>query len=676
MENHDHHKHHEHHKTNNKKHDNHEGHGGHDHSAMIVDFRRRFWISLVLSVPVLLFSPMIQEFLGFSISFPGMDYVTAAISTIIFFYGGWPFLTGLIDELKDRNPGMMTLIALAITVAWAYSTAVVFGVEGSPFYWELATLIVIMLLGHWIEMRSVASASRSLELLVKMMPSEAHLIEGDETKDVEVSELEVGDLVLVKANEKIPVDGTIEEGESYLDESMLTGESKPVKKSKGDEVIGGSINGKNSIKVKVGKTGEDSYLNKVVNLVQEAQQAKSKTQNLANKAARWLTFVAVGVGAITLTAWLILGKDFNFALSRMVTVMVISCPHALGLAIPLVVAISTAISAKNGLLIRNRTAFENARKITALIFDKTGTLTEGDFGVSRVKSVSDASEDQLLQWAASLEQNSEHPIAQGIMTKAKEQELDLQKVTDFEAITGKGIQGKIDGKAIKVVSPGYLREHDFEIPEAAKSDAAETVVFVIKEGELLGFIALADEIRAESADAIKALRKKDIKIYMATGDNEQTAKAVSDKLGLDGYYSEVLPHEKQDIIKELQSKGEFVAMTGDGVNDAPALAQADIGIAVGSGTDVAAETADIILVNSNPKDIANLILFGRATYSKMVQNLVWATAYNVVAIPLAAGILYPNFMLSPAVGAVLMSLSTVVVAINAQLLRTSLKTGN
>lgn len=676
MENHDHHKHHEHHQTNDKKHDNHEGHGGHDHSAMIVDFRRRFWISLVLSVPVLLFSPMIQEFLGFSISFPGMDYVTAAISTIIFFYGGWPFLTGLIEELKDRNPGMMTLIALAIIVAWAYSTAVVFGVEGSPFYWELATLIVVMLLGHWIEMRSVASASRSLELLVKMMPSEAHLIEGDETKDVEVSELEVGDLVLVKANEKIPVDGTIEEGESYLDESMLTGESKPVKKSKGDEVIGGSINGKNSIKVKVGKTGEDSYLNKVVNLVQEAQQAKSKTQNLANKAARWLTFVAVGVGAITLTAWLILGKDFNFALSRMVTVMVISCPHALGLAIPLVVAISTAISAKNGLLIRNRTAFENARKITALIFDKTGTLTEGDFGVSRVKSVSDASEDQLLQWAASLEQNSEHPIAQGILAKAKEKELDLQKVTDFEAITGKGIQGKIDGEEIKVVSPGYLREHDFEIPQAAKSDAAETVVFVIKESKLLGFIALADEIRSESADAIKALRKKDIKIYMATGDNEQTAKAVSDKLGLDGYYSEVLPHEKQDIIKELQSKGEFVAMTGDGVNDAPALAQADIGIAVGSGTDVAAETADIILVNSNPKDIANLILFGRATYSKMVQNLVWATAYNVVAIPLAAGILYPNFMLSPAVGAVLMSLSTVVVAINAQLLRRSLKTEN
>lgn len=554
MENHDHHKHHknqEHHQTNNKKHDHHKGHSGHDHSAMIADFRRRFWISVVLSVPVLLFSPMIQEFLGFSISFPGMDYVTAAISTIIFFYGGWPFLTGLLEELKDRNPGMMTLIALAITVAWAYSTAVVFGVEGSPFYWELATLIVIMLLGHWIEMRSVASASRSLELLVKMMPSEAHLIEENKTKDVEVSELRVGDLVLVKANEKIPVDGTIEEGESYLDESMLTGESKPVKKSKGDEVIGGSINGKNSIKVKVGKTGEDSYLNKVVNLVQEAQQAKSKTQNLANKAARWLTFVAVGVGAVTLTVWLVLGKDFNFALSRMVTVMVISCPHALGLAIPLVVAISTAISAKNGLLIRNRTAFENARKITALIFDKTGTLTKGNFGVSRVKSVSETSEDQLLQWAASLEQNSEHPIAQGILAKAKEKKLDLQKVTDFEAITGKGIQGKIDGKEIKVVSPGYLREHDFEIPETAKSDAIETIVFVIKEGKLLGFIGLADEIRAESAEAVQVLREKDIKIYMATGDNEQTAKAISDKLGLDGYYAEVLPHEKQDIIKEF-----------------------------------------------------------------------------------------------------------------------------
>jgi len=662
----------DHNKHQHQEHEKHD-HAGHDHSAMIADFRRRFWISLVLSVPVLVLSPMIQQFLGYTIEFAGRDYMTAAISTVIFFYGGWPFLTGLVDELRDRNPGMMTLIALAIVVAWSYSTATVFGVEGKPFFWELATLIVVMLLGHWIEMRSVANASRSLELLAKMMPAEAHLLEDDETRDVPIKELEVGDIVLVRANEKIPVDGTITEGESYLDESMLTGESKPVKKSKSDEVIGGSINGKNSIKVKVEKTGKDSYLNKVINLVEEAQESKSKTQNLANRAARWLTFIAIGAGAITLTTWLLLGKDFNFALSRMVTVMVISCPHALGLAIPLVVAISTAVSAQNGLLIRNRTAFENARKITALIFDKTGTLTEGDFGVSRVETVSDTDENTMLQWAASLEQSSEHPIGAGIVAEAQDRELKMLTVNNFEAITGKGIKGEIAGEEMLVVSPGYLEENNFDIPAEAKSDAAETVVFVIKSGKLTGFIGLADEIRAESADAIQTLREQDIKIYMATGDNEQTAKAVSDKLGLDGYYAEVLPHEKQEIIKDLQAKDEYVAMTGDGVNDAPALAQADIGIAVGSGTDVAAETADIILVESNPKDIANLILFGRKTYGKMIQNLVWATAYNVIAIPLAAGILYPTFMLNPAVGAVLMSLSTVIVAVNAQLLRTSLK---
>ncbi len=662
----------EHNKHQHQEHEKHD-HAGHDHDAMIADFRRRFWISLALSVPVLVLSPMIQQFLGYNIEFAGRNYITAAISTVIFFYGGWPFLTGLVDELKDRNPGMMTLIALAIVVAWSYSTATVFGVEGKPFFWELATLIVVMLLGHWIEMRSVASASRSLELLAKMMPAEAHLLEGDETRDVPVKELGIGDIVLVRANEKIPVDGTITEGESYLDESMLTGESKPVKKSKNDELIGGSINGRNSIQVKVEKTGKDSYLNKVIDLVEEAQQAKSKTQNLANRAARWLTFIAIGAGAITLTTWLLLGKDFNFALSRMVTVMVISCPHALGLAIPLVVAISTAVSAQNGLLIRNRTAFEDARKITALIFDKTGTLTEGDFGVSRVETVSDTDENTILQSAASLEQNSEHPIGAGIVAEAQDRELNMLAVHNFEAITGKGIKGEIDGQEMLVVSPGYLQEHNIDIPEAAKSDAAETVVFVLQQDKLLGFIALADEIREESAEAIKILHKNGIKLYMATGDNKQTAKAVSDKLGLDGYYAEVLPHEKQKIIKDLQAKDEYVAMTGDGVNDAPALAQANIGIAVGSGTDVAAETADIILVNSNPKDIASLILFGRKTYDKMIQNLVWATAYNVIAIPLAAGILYPAFMLNPAVGAVLMSLSTVIVAVNAQLLRTSLK---
>lgn len=649
-------------------------HGHHDHHAMMIDdFKKRFWISLVLTVPILALSHMIQQLLGFELTFFGDQYVLFGLSTIVFFYGGWPFLKGLWDELKDKNPGMMTLIAVAITVAYVYSSAVVFGLEGMDFFWELVTLIVIMLLGHWIEMKSVMGASRALELLVQMMPSEAHLVHGDQIKDIKVDELKKEDIILIKANEKIPADGTVVDGESHLDESMLTGESKPVKKSKGDQVIGGSVNGSQSIKVKVSKTGKESYLNKVITLVEEAQKAKSKTQNLANIAARWLTFIAIGAGTITLVTWISLGKPLDFALERMVTVMVISCPHALGLAIPLVVAISTAVSASKGLLIRNRTAFENARKITAMVFDKTGTLTEGKFGVSRHESLSDdIAKEELLSFVASLEQQSEHPIAQGIVKAAKEAKLKLKKVENFESLTAKGIQGKIDGKSWKVVSPRYLKENKIEIPEKAGSDAAETIVFALREEKLIGFIALSDKIREESSKAIETLREKGMKLYMATGDNEKTAKAVSDKLGLDGYYSEVLPHQKVEIIKKLQKEGHFVAMTGDGVNDAPALAQANVGIAVGSGTDVAAETADIILVNSNPKDIANLVLFGRATYNKMIQNLAWATGYNAIALPLATGFI-PGLVISPAIGAVFMSLSTVIVAINAQLLKRKMK---
>lgn len=679
--NHEHHKHHTHeghqksqssdHQTINKS--DHQ-HGHHDHHAMMIeDFKKRFWISLVLTVPILALSHMIQQLLGFELTFFGDQYVLFGLSSILFFYGGWPFLKGLWDELKDKNPGMMTLIAVAITVAYVYSSAVVFGLEGMDFFWELATLIVIMLLGHWIEMKSVMGASRALELLVQMMPSEAHLVQGDQIKDIKVDELKKEDIILIKANEKIPADGTVVEGESHLDESMLTGESKPVKKSKGDQVIGGSVNGSQSIKVKVSKTGKESYLNKVITLVEEAQKAKSKTQNLANIAARWLTFIAIGAGTATLVTWISLGKPLDFALERMVTVMVISCPHALGLAIPLVVAISTAVSASKGLLIRNRTAFENARKITAMVFDKTGTLTEGKFGVSRYESLTDdIDKEELLAFAASLEQQSEHPIAQGIVKVAKEAGLTLKKVENFESLTAKGIQGKIDGQNWKVVSPGYLKENNINIPEQAGSDAAETIVFVLLEEKLIGFIALSDQIREESPKAIETLREKGMKLYMATGDNEKTAKAVSDKLGLDGYYSEVLPHQKVDIIKKLQKEGHFVAMTGDGVNDAPALAQANVGIAVGSGTDVAAETADIILVNSNPKDIANLVLFGRATYNKMIQNLAWATGYNAIALPLATGFI-PGLVISPAIGAVFMSLSTIIVAINAQLLKRKMK---
>jgi len=631
---------------------------------------------LILSVPILVFSPMIQGFLGYEWLLPGNAYILFGLSTIVYFYGGWPFLKGLKDELSQGAPGMMTLISMAISVAYFYSSATVFGLEGMDFFWELATLIDIMLLGHWLEMKSVLGASKALQLLVSMMPAEAHRVKGDSVEDVKLEDLQKDDIILIKPGEKVPADGIIVEGESYLNESMLTGESKPVKKGFENKVIGGSLNGNGSLKVKVEHTGKDSYLNKVITLVQEAQKSKSKMQNLSDRAAKWLTYVALVIGFGTLATWLFLGFPFVYALERMVTVMVIACPHALGLAIPLVVAISTAVSAQNGLLIRNRTAFEESRKISVLLFDKTGTLTKGDFGVTRVESVDKKYESvEVLRLASALEQSSEHPIAVGIIKKVKEDNVTIPKPENFNAITGKGVEANVEGKKVKVVSPGYLRDEKINIPEDAYSDAAETVVFVLIDGKLAGYIALADEIRQESAEAIKVFKKNNIKVLMATGDNEKTAKAVSDKLGLDGYYAEVLPHQKVEIVKELQAKGEFVAMTGDGVNDAPALAQANVGIAVGSGTDVAAETADIILVNSNPQDIANLILFGKATYNKMIQNLVWATGYNAFSIPLAAGVLYSSgFVLGPAVGAVLMSLSTIIVAINAQLLKRKIGT--
>ncbi|HNT79591.1 MAG TPA: copper-translocating P-type ATPase [Bacteroidia bacterium] len=652
------------------------GNMGHDHHRMMIsDFRKRFWVSVILTIPVLILSPMIQEFFGFELVFNGSLFTLFALSSVIFIYGGWPFLKGLIDEVKKGVPGMMTLIAVAITVAYAYSSAVVFGLPGKMFFWELVTLVDIMLLGHWIEMKSVLGASKALELLVSMMPAEAHKVHGEHIIEVKLEDLQKGDITLIKPGEKVPADGIIVEGESYLNESMLTGESKPVKKGEGQQVIGGAINGNGSLKVKVQNTGKDSYLNKVITLVQEAQKAKSKTQHLADRAAKWLTYIALFVGFLTLVVWLALGFEFVFALERMVTVMVISCPHALGLAIPLVVAISTAISAQNGLLIRNRTAFENSRKITTLLFDKTGTLTKGDFGVTRYETSSDKiTKNEMLRIASSLEQSSEHPIAVGILKKVHELKIVIPKHEAFNSITGKGVEAIVEGMKVKVVSPGYLKDKKLSIPQGAESNAAETIVYVIIDNKVSGYIALADEIRPESFEAINKFKQLKIKVVMATGDNEQVAKAVSDQLGLDGYYAEVLPHQKVEIVKDLQSKGEYVAMTGDGVNDAPALAQANVGIAVGSGTDVAAETADIILVNSNPQDILNLILFGRATYQKMIQNLVWATGYNIIAIPLAAGVLYSSgFVLGPAIGAAFMSLSTIIVALNAQLLKNKIQ---
>ena len=655
------------------------GHASHDHHAMMIkDFRKRFWVSLIITFPILVLSPMIQDLLGYEFTFGFSNYVLFALSSFVYFYGGWPFLTGLVGELKKKQPGMMTLIAVAITVAWGYSSATTFGVEGSTFFWELATLIDIMLLGHWIEMKSVMGASRSLQMLVEMMPSEAHLVKNGGTEDVKVDQLKKDDIVLIRPGEKIPVDGVITEGESNVNQAMVTGESKPVKKSKDDTVIGGTINGNGSLKVNVQQVGEDAYLNKVINMVRDAQSEKSKTQHLADRIAFWLTIIALTVGFGTLATWLILGKPFVFGLERMATVMVIACPHALGLAVPLVVAISTSMAAKKGLLIRNRTAFENSRKISLLAFDKTGTLTKGNFGVTRYGALnSDFNDKEILRLAGALEGKSEHPLAMGIMQKIRDEKIELPETEDFNAITGKGIEAKVESKNVKVVSPGYVKENKLEIPDKAYKNEAETVVFVMVEDKLAGFIAMADEIREESYEAVKTLRKAGIKLFMMTGDNEKVAKSVSDELGLDGYFANVLPDQKLKKVKEFQQQGEFVAMTGDGINDAPALATADVGIAVGSGTDIAAETADIILVNSNPKDIASLVLFGKATYNKMIQNFIWATGYNVVAIPLAAGVLYgAGILISPAMGAVLMSLSTVIVAINAQLLKRKMNTNN
>lgn len=652
-------------------------HQGHDKHAghTVAGFRQRFWLSLVLTIPILLISDMVQNILGFQLDFAGRKWVLFGLSTVLFGYGNQPFLAGAIAELRHRAPGMMTLIALATTVAFAYSVAVTFGLPGMDFYWELATLIVVMLLGHWIEMKTVAGASRALELLVSLLPADAHVLQTDGSiQDHPVQHLKPGDVVLVKANEKIPADGKVTEGSSFVNESMLTGESQPVPKVPGGSVIGGAINGSGALKIKVSNAGQDSYLQKVVGMVQEAQASKSQTQHLADRAACWLTYLAITAGVLTFGYWFWAGQTTAFALERMVTVMVIACPHALGLAIPLVVAISTAQAAQHGLLIRNRTAFENARKITAIVFDKTGTLTEGAFGVTRIVSeLPDLKEQDLLQIAASLEQNSEHPIAAGIVKHAREMGIALVEVSGFKSITAQGIQGNVLGKESLVVSPNYLKAHAIPMPESAKSQAAETIVFVLVEGKLAGFIALSDRLRPSAANAVAAFHKDGIKVVMATGDNHQVADSVKHQLNLDEVYAEVLPHEKVAIITRMQTHGEYVAMTGDGVNDAPALAKADVGIAVGSGTDVAAETADIILVNSDPQDILRLVRFGKASYQKMVENLFWATAYNLIAIPVAAGIFYPKFMVSPAFGAVLMSVSTIVVAINAQLLRRVLR---
>ena len=649
------------------------GHGG-GHHAMVADFRKRFWVCLGLTLPILSLSPFIREVFGVRriLAFPGDGILLWSLSTVIFLYGGSPFLKGLFGELRGFRPGMMTLIGMAISVAYCYSSAVTFGVKGKVFYWELATLIDVMLLGHWMEMRSIMGASRAVETLVKLLPSTAHKVDKNgDTEEVPLTDVRVGETLLVKPGEKVPVDGTITSGESSFNESMLTGESQPVHRSEGSQIVGGSVNGEGSVQLRVEKTGEGSYLSQVVAMVRNAQQGKSRTQNLADTAAAWLAAIAVTVGTVTMVVWFLgLGREFVFALERAVTVMVITCPHALGLAVPLVVAVSTAASASQGLLIRHRAAFERAHRLDAVIFDKTGTLTMGIFGVRETVSLrDDMDRTTIMEYAASVEAHSEHPIARAILEASADKR---SPVKDFKALSGRGAEATVEGKTVRVVSPGYVRDNDLKYDEATIErlrHGGNTVVFVVIDDTVSGALSLSDTVREESKQAVKELKQRGIRCMMVTGDTREVAESVADELQLDEVFAGVMPEKKTEIVKNVQARGSVTAMVGDGINDAPALAAADVGIAIGAGTDIAAETADIILVRSNPDDVAAVISFAGATRRKMIQNLVWATGYNVVAIPLAAGVLYNReVLLTPAAGALLMSLSTVIVAVNARFL--------
>jgi Cu2+-exporting ATPase len=641
-----------------------------DHRHHIQEFKRKFWISLALTMPILILSETIQTWLGFTLTIPLQEKILFLLALVVYAYCGLPFLGGMVQEIKKRQPGMMTLIGTAISVAFFFSAATVFFIAGKDFFWELATLIDVMLLGHWMEMRSVLGASRALEELVKVMPTTAHLVKKGDIEEVPVSQLQPNDIVLIRPGEKIPSDGMVVEGESFVNEALLTGESKPVHKEKDDKVVGGAINEEGVLKVKIEKTGEETYLAQVINLVKQAQMSKSRTQDLANRAAALLFYIAITVGTITYIVWFLLGNP-EIALNRTVTVLVITCPHALGLAIPLVVALSTSITAKSGILIRDRTAFESVRNIDAVVFDKTGTLTEGKFGVNDV--VSYIPEDELLKLTGSIEFNSEHIIATAIVKHAEEKGVKIPKTQDFKAIPGKGAEGKVEGKKVYVGSPGLMEELKIDIKDkkiTALQEQGKTVVFTVVDGELAGAFALADKIREESYEAIKELKELGVKVYMLTGDAPEVAEWVSKGLGIDDYFAQVLPAQKAEKIELLKKEGKKVAMVGDGVNDAPALVTADVGIAIGAGTDVAVESADIILVKNDPRDVSKVRGLSQKTYSKMVQNLWWAAGYNILAIPLAAGILYNiGIVLSPAVGAILMSLSTVIVAVNSQTLR-------
>jgi Cu2+-exporting ATPase len=634
-------------------------------------FKRKFWISLVLTIPILLLSETIQTWLNLTwIKIPYQPEIMLILSTIIYAYGGLPFLQGMVEEIRSRQPGMMTLIGTAISVAFFYSAATVVLITGADFFWELATLIDVMLLGHWIEAKSVLGASRALEELVRIMPTTAHIVKDGEVTDVPASQLNPGDLVLVRPGEKIPSDGVVVEGESFVNEALLTGESKPVHKEKEGEVIGGAVNGEGALKVRIEKTGEETYLAQVIKLVKQAQESKSRTQDLANRAAALLFYAALGVGIVTFVVWSLIAST-NTALERTVTVLVIACPHALGLAIPLVVALSTSITAKSGILIRDRKAFEMIKDVNAVVFDKTGTLTEGKFGVSDI--VAYVPEEKLLALTASVELNSEHMIAKAIVGYADEKGVKTTNAKDFKALPGKGAYGKVTRNEVYVGSPALLEEMNIAVNDEkikALQEQGKTVVFTVVDGKLAGAFALADRVRKESKEATAKLKELGLKVYMLTGDSEEVAQWVAKELGIDEYFAQVLPDQKAEKIKALKEKGYKVAMVGDGINDAPALVTADVGVAIGAGTDVAIESADIILVKNDPRDVSKVRDLSQKTYSKMVQNLWWAAGYNIIAIPLAAGVLYNyGIVLPPAVGALVMSLSTVIVALNSQTLR-------
>ncbi|MBK8139332.1 MAG: heavy metal translocating P-type ATPase [Chloroflexi bacterium] len=675
-------------------HPGHEGHAGHtDHSGHEEMFRQRFWISLALTIPVLLFSPMIRSWLGFNMpEFPGADWVSPLFAAIVFGVGGIPFLNMAVPEIRSRKPGMMTLISMAITVAFGYS---LFGLltrqpdgmsmemsanAGMDFFWEMATLIDIMLLGHWMEMRSVRRASGALNALAKLLPDTAERLNSAGIPEVvAVSSLKSGELVLVRPGASIPADGTVEDGHSTVSEAVITGESRPVEKYPGDPVIGGTLNGDGSLRIKVTATGDESALAGIMRLVAEAQSSKSQTQILADKAAGWLFYVAIAAAILTLVGWSLAEGFGAQAIERVVTVLVIACPHALGLAIPLVVSISTALGARDGILVRSRPALESARAIDTVVFDKTGTLTEGNFGVVGLATTQGWDKNRALGWALAAEGDSEHPIAVGLRTAAESRGAVAPKVDSFEAIKGRGIKAVIQGKVVHVGGPRLLEALGLE-PEgeiagfvSSADSQGQTVVTLVVDGVLVAAFALADMIRPESKPAVDRLRALGIEVAMLTGDSSAVARSVAGQLGIQTVFAQVLPEHKNQKIAELQAAGKRVAMVGDGVNDAPALARADVGIAMGSGTDVAIESADIILIKSDPRDVARAFELSRATYRKMIQNLIWATGYNLVALPLAAGVLAPvGILLSPAMGAVLMSLSTIIVALNAQLLRREL----